>query len=90
MVSYQTNSDVYPLLRSKFLENIDIQLRDEEGALIDMNGTDWTATFVLNIYRKANWSSSVLTPVPIEFRPPEDPELELLTRDTTKKSPSSS
>ena len=39
-------------MKSRFLSNIDIQLLDENGKFLEMNGISFTLSFVIRIFRK--------------------------------------
>lgn len=51
MISFNAQMDSFSRIKQSRINEIDIQLRDENYALIDCNGTDWTLTLQLNIYR---------------------------------------
>jgi len=79
-------------MKSRFLDNIDIQLFDEFGNFIEMNGIEFTLTIVVRIFRKfrTTHDSIIVQPniskenkkdlekIQKEAEENEDPELELL------------
>lgn len=52
LITYKNQNNNYSKIRSKVINDIDIQIRDENDALIDFNGVNWSLTILLNIYRK--------------------------------------
>ena len=67
MVTYQNQIENYGRLKTKRIDEIDIQLRDEDDALIDLNGIDWGLTFHLNLYRRIPTSDTKLDLKPLEI-----------------------
>jgi len=79
-------------MKSRFLDNIDIQLYDEFGNFIEMNNIEFTLTFVIRIFRKYRTTHDTINVPPNlskenkkdlekiqkENEKNEDPELELL------------
>ena len=57
----------YGKLKSRRLSNIDIQLYDEFGRFIQMNGIHYCITLQLNIYRKYMNQPRVLDIKPLEL-----------------------
>jgi hypothetical protein len=60
LIVYNNLSDAYGRLKIKRIDNIDIQIRDEYGNLINFNNTDWSITLALIIYRKAEYRNTDL------------------------------
>lgn len=52
LINYINASNAFPILRSKNISYVDIQIYDEESNLINFNGVNWTITIQMNIYRK--------------------------------------
>ena len=52
LISYSNTQNIYSKVKRKWINQIDIQLRDEFSNLIDFNNTGWTITLCLIIYRK--------------------------------------
>lgn len=61
LIVYNNLSDAYGRLKVRHIDNIDIQIRDEYGNLINFNNTDWSITLALLIYRKVEYKSSDLS-----------------------------
>ena len=57
LIQYE-NKNTYSLLRAKVINQIDIQIRDQDENLIDLNGIDWTMTLQIIIYRKNLYSNN--------------------------------
>ena len=51
-ITYLDKSNHSGRMKSRFLSNIDIQLLDEFGRFIEMNGIEYTLSFVIRIFRK--------------------------------------
>ena len=51
-ITYLDKANHYGRMKSRFLSNIDIQLLDEFGRFIEMNGIEFTCSFVIRIFRK--------------------------------------
>ena len=51
-ITYLDKANHYGRMKSRFLSNIDIQLLDEFGRFIEMNGIEFTLSFVIRIFRK--------------------------------------
>jgi hypothetical protein len=51
-ITYLASTNHYGRMKSRFLSNIDIQLLDEFGRFIEMNGIEFTLSFVIRIFRK--------------------------------------
>ena len=51
-ITYLDKSNHSGRMKSRFLSNIDIQLLDEFGRFIEMNGIEFTCSFVIRIFRK--------------------------------------
>lgn len=43
-------------MKTKRVEEIDIQLRDQDNNLIDFNNTDWCVSIVINTHRRVAFS----------------------------------
>lgn len=52
LLTYQNNGTHFARLKASSIANIDIQLRDENNMLLDMNNVHWNLSILLNIYRK--------------------------------------
>jgi len=50
LITYQNASLNESILRNNFINRIDLQIRDEEGYLVDFNNTDYEMTFILRTY----------------------------------------
>lgn len=61
LIVYNNLSDVYGKLKVKRIDNIDIQIKDEYGNLINFNNTDWSITLALLIYRKVEYRNNDLS-----------------------------
>lgn len=92
-ITYINKASHYGRMKNRYLNNIDIQLFDEFGRFIEMNGIDFNLTFNIRIYRKYNVDHDLIKeikPQPQnkdkqsekeskkEEKEPRDPELELL------------
>ena len=53
-ITYINKASHYGRMKNRYLNNIDIQLFDEFGRFIEMNGIDFNLTFNIRIYRKYN------------------------------------
>lgn len=51
-ITFQDKTNHQGRMKSRFLSNIDIQLLDEFGRFIEMNGIEFTLSFVIRIFRK--------------------------------------
>ena len=51
-ITYLASNNHSGRMKSRFLSNIDIQLLDEFGRFIEMNGIEFTLSFVIRIFRK--------------------------------------
>jgi len=51
-ITYLDKANHFGRMKSRFLSNIDIQLYDEKSAFLEMNGIDFTLSFVIRIFRK--------------------------------------
>ena len=51
-ITYLDKANHFGRMKSRFLSNIDIQLLDEFGRFIEMNGIEFTLSFVIRIFRK--------------------------------------
>ena len=51
-ITYLDKANHYGRMKSRFLSNIDIQLLDEFGRFIEMNGIEFTLSFIIRIFRK--------------------------------------
>lgn len=68
LITWSNQSPNYSKLKQREINEIDIQLRDENDALIDFNGINWSLTIVLNIYRKFVEMDDFLNITPLEFK----------------------
>ena len=50
LITYNNASLNESILRNTFINRIDLQIRDEEGLLVDFNNTDYEMTFILRTY----------------------------------------
>tara|TARA_R110000822_G_scaffold229758_1_gene361895 strand:- start:6997 stop:7992 length:996 start_codon:yes stop_codon:yes gene_type:complete len=50
LITYNNASLNESILRNRFINRIDLQIRDEEGFLVDFNNTDYELTFILRTY----------------------------------------
>jgi hypothetical protein len=67
LVTFQNQIEFYGRLKTRRLNEIDIQLRDENNALIDFNGVKWSITLHFNIYRKITFSDDTLRVNPLQI-----------------------
>ena len=51
-ITYLDKANHFGRMKSRFLSNIDIQLFSEKGEFIEMNGIEFTLSFVIRIFRK--------------------------------------
>ena len=51
-ITYLDKTNHFGRMKSRFLSNIDIQLLDENGKFLEMNGISFTLSFVIRIFRK--------------------------------------
>jgi len=51
-ITYLDKANHYGRMKSRFLSNIDIQVLDENGKFLEMNGIEFTLSFVIRIFRK--------------------------------------
>ena len=56
LISYQTQENDGHPLRSKVLNQIDIQILDENGNFINFNNIDWTISIILTTFRNIDLS----------------------------------
>jgi len=92
-ITYINKASHYGRMKNRYLNNIDIQLFDEFGRYIEMNGIDFNLTFNIRIYRKYNVDHDLIKQIKPKPQPndkqvekeskkdendPEDTELELL------------
>ena len=59
-ITYINKGTHYGRMKSRFLNNIDIQLFDEFGNFIEMNGIEFTLTFVIRIFRNYRVSHDMI------------------------------
>ena len=52
LITYNNASLNESILRNTFINRIDLQIRDEEGLLVDFNNTDYEMSFILRTYRQ--------------------------------------
>ena len=52
LITYNNASLNESILRNTFINRIDLQIRDEEGFLVDFNNTDYELSFILRTYRQ--------------------------------------
>ena len=73
LLTYQNPSSHFAKLKRKTISEIDIQLRDENNDLLDMNNIYWDLSILLNIYRKFQVSpiDNVIHLEALEFHPTE-------------------
>jgi hypothetical protein len=85
LIDYVNNSNAFPMLKSKNITYIDIQIVDEDNNKINFNGVNWTMTVQLNIYRKGRKEDNstvfqpvidVLTDIKEELAPPDKTDSE--------------
>ena len=69
-ISYQNQVGSYQLIKSSLINEIDVQIRDENYALIDFNGIDWSITFQINIFRQVRFENKVLKVPEIQIGAP--------------------
>lgn len=50
LITYQNASLNESILRNTFINRVDLQIRDEDGFLVDFNNTDYEMTFILRTY----------------------------------------
>lgn len=50
LITYNNASLNESILRNNFINRIDLQIRDEDGLLVDFNNTDYEMTFILRTY----------------------------------------
>ena len=50
LITYNNASLNESILRNTFINRIDLQIRDEEGLLVDFNNTDYELSFILRTY----------------------------------------
>jgi hypothetical protein len=67
LIVYRNQTTEYGKLKSRTLSNIDIQLYDEFGRFIQMNGIHYCITLQLNIYRKYMNQPRILDIKPLEL-----------------------
>ena len=67
LIVYRNQTTEYGKLKSRRLSNIDIQLYDEFGRFIQMNGIHYCITLQLNIYRKYMNQPQILDIKPLEL-----------------------
>lgn len=60
LIIFNNLVDSYGKLRVKQIDNIDIQIKDEYGNLINFNNTDWSITLAINIFRKIEFRDNNL------------------------------
>jgi len=51
LITYNNASLNESILQNSFINRIDLQIRDEDGLLVDFNNTDYEMTFILKTYR---------------------------------------
>ena len=52
LLLYNNTQDKYGQLKTRRIDSIDIQIKDEYGNFINFNNTDWSITLAILIYRK--------------------------------------
>jgi hypothetical protein len=62
-LNYSNITGEYGRLRRKEINNIDIQIKDENNNLVNMNNTDWSITLALIIFRKVDIPNRDLQPM---------------------------
>lgn len=63
LLLYNNTQDKYGRLKTKRIDNIDIQIKDEYGNMINFNNTDWSITLAVLIYRTIDTRISDLNDV---------------------------
>ena len=58
IITYENKQSHAPILRSKTINLIDIQIFDENNQFVNFNNVDWTITFALTIFRKRDKHSN--------------------------------
>ena len=58
IITYENKQSHAPILRSKTINLIDIQIFDENNQFVNFNNVDWTITFALSIFRKKDKHSN--------------------------------
>lgn len=70
---YNNTGETGAKLKVFEMNNIDIRITDEYGALINFNNCDWTLTFVLSTFRKGRYNAvSKMNLVSEQFQPPDE------------------
>jgi hypothetical protein len=87
-ITYINKASHYGRLKNRYINNIDIQLFDEYGRYIEMNGIEFNLSFNIKIYRKYNVSHDIINQLTsknedskkdlVDEKNSEDPDLELL------------
>jgi hypothetical protein len=67
LITFQNTLPNYSKLKEKIINEIDIQLLDENGAKIDLNGIHWSLSISINVYRRFNEQDDILNVDPIKF-----------------------
>ena len=51
MINYTNNTNIKTILKNRVIDNIDIEIYDDRGNLINFNNTDWSLTFSLTVHK---------------------------------------
>jgi hypothetical protein len=83
LIIFNNLVDSYGRLRVKQIDNVDIQIKDEYGNLINFNNTDWSITLAINIFRKIEFRDNdlgkifdTLNIIKEELAPPTEENIE--------------
>lgn len=70
LISYDNNTNIRNVLYNDEINNIDIQIYDNYGDLVDFNNSDWEITLVLDIIYKVDTDNTLAKLIDI-LKPPE-------------------
>lgn len=58
-ITYQNKTSHYGKLKSKYISGIDIQLLDENGNFVEMNGISYNLSLMVRVFRKKEFDSTI-------------------------------
>ncbi len=83
-LTYVAKGTHYGRMKSRFLNNIDIQLYSEFGDFLEMNGIEFTLTFVIRIFRNYRTTHDIIK-VPANISKEEKKDLDKIQKENEEK-----
>jgi len=80
-ITYLDKANHFSRMKSRYLSNIDIQLLDEYGRFLEMNGIQFNLSFVIRIFRKIRVEHDTIKIPKMEVKEKEDVKEEPIDED---------